>query len=59
MEKIRAVSARTSKSNTPESDAQPRVWHTVTDNAGKTHEVYARDPMDAIDMFNKRQSSEA
>jgi hypothetical protein len=53
--KLRASSAHVTESNTPESDMQPRVWHTVTDNTGKQHQIYAKDPMDACEMFNKRQ----
>jgi hypothetical protein len=57
MNKVRAVSAHTTNPNTPESDNQPRVWHTVTDSEGKEHQVYASDPMDAIDMLNQRLRS--
>jgi len=47
------LSARVSKPNTPESDQCARVWHIVTDNGVET-ELYAKDPMDAIDMYKQR-----
>jgi hypothetical protein len=51
---VRALSAHTKEFNTPESDRQARVWHVVKDTAGNKHEVYAKDPGDAIDMVNDR-----
>ena len=47
------ITARVSNPNTPESDGQIRVWHTVTDNDVKI-EIYAKDPMDAIEMYKLR-----
>ena len=48
------ISARTEHPNTPESDCQPRVWHIVTDDNGDEHHLYAKDPMDAIEMYKQR-----
>lgn len=49
---MRAVSARTTYPNTPESDLRERVLHTVTLSDGSSITVYARCPMDAIDVAN-------
>lgn len=57
--KPKAFSARVTNPNTPESDLQPRVWHTVRDTEGKEHQVYATDPRDAIKVFNARQEDPA
>ena len=51
---LRVISASTSKTNTPESDRQPRVWHTVHLSDGTEEEVYATDPMDAIEMMRNK-----
>jgi hypothetical protein len=53
MKKIYAQSAWTKHPNTPETDMQLRVLHVVNLSDGKTVEVMAIDPMDAIDKVNK------
>lgn len=50
----KAISARVTTHNNPESDSCRYVWHTVTDSVGKVHQIYASDPMDAIKQFNQR-----
>ena len=50
-----SITARVEHPNTPETDAQTRVWHIVVDEDGTEHHEYARCPMDAIEMFRKRQ----
>lgn len=50
---MRAVSAHTTHPNTPETDMQERVIHTVTLSDGSTRYVWAVDPIDAINLVNK------
>lgn len=50
---MKAISARTAKPNTAETDKMDRVWHVVTDNVGGTHQVLATDPIDAINKFDQ------
>ena len=47
--------ARTTYPNTPESDQQREVLHTVTDDAGKEHTLYAACPIDAMEKFRLMQ----
>ena len=49
------ITAQVKNPNTPESDKEIRVWHIVTSDDGVEHEIYAKDPMDAIDMYKARQ----
>jgi len=51
--KARGRSAHTKFPNTPETDKLEFVWHIVTDACGVEHEILAREPGEAIDMFNK------
>ena len=50
---LRAVSARTTNSNTPESDMQTFVPHTVRMSDGSERTIMAREPGDAIDKVNR------
>ena len=50
---IKAISARVSQPNTPETDAMEIVWHTVTLSDGRELRVLAMDPIDAINKANK------
>lgn len=50
---MRAVSAHVTHPNTPESDLQERVIHTVTLSDGTTRYVWAVCPINAIDLVNK------
>ena len=54
MKQARAVMANTTYPNTKESDLMDKVWHTVTDSEGKNFQVFAMDPIDAIDKYNKQ-----
>lgn len=49
---MRAVEARVKFPNTPDSDKQLRVLHVVTLDDESTVEVWATDPIDAIDIAN-------
>lgn len=57
MTQVRAISARTAQSNTPESDMEREVLHVVSyqGSDGKIRQVtiMAEDPMDAIDKVNR------
>lgn len=59
IQQIRFMSACVEFENTPDSDAQPRVWHVVsgTNSDGRLVrlKVYAKDPMDAIDVARYRK----
>jgi hypothetical protein len=51
------LSAHVEHPNTPESDKQDRVWHIVhytEDGEKQQMQVYATDPLDAIDTVRKR-----
>lgn len=50
---MRAVSAKVSQPNTPESDLRRLVLHTVTLSNGLQTELMATDPIDAIDRVNR------
>ena len=50
---MRAVSAHVTHPNTPESDTQILVWHTVTMSDGTEMRVLAMDPPDALNKANK------
>jgi hypothetical protein len=52
MKEVRAIAARTTNPNTPESDQQTMVLHTVTMSDGTERRVYATDPMAAIAKVN-------
>ena len=61
MSNYQHYSARTSGPNDAYSDAQTRVWHTVSfyqDNVKKDVELYAKDPMDAIHMLRLRHEED-
>jgi hypothetical protein len=51
------MQARTTYPNTPESDQMAEVMHTVTDDNGKEHTLYAACPIDAIEKFRLMQLS--
>lgn len=56
---MKYYSAGTKYPNTPESDRQPKVWHTVRamgDDDGRWYEtdVYASDPQAAIEQSQYR-----
>ena len=53
---LTASSAYTTNPNTPESDSQARIWHTVKDQFHNEHQVYAECPMTAIAQFNARKT---
>lgn len=53
MKNKRAVSSYVSQPNTPETDAQHMVWHTVILSDGTNTQIMATDPMDAIDRVNR------
>lgn len=56
MKTYTGYSARTTNRNTPESDMQPTVQHTVSfleDGDRKEIQVHATDPMDAIQMIQR------
>jgi len=47
----------TTKSNTPFTDTQPRIWCTVTyvkNEQACEEQAYASDPLDAIEMVQRR-----
>jgi hypothetical protein len=45
------MEAFTTYPNTPESDLQPLVMHTVVDDYGDEHEFMAMCPIHAIELF--------
>ena len=47
--RVRVVSAHTSRPNTPESDLQPTVMHDVHLSDGTVVKMMAIDPIDAMD----------
>lgn len=49
---MRAVSAKTTYPNTPESDLQGLVCHTVTLDNGLKVRIYAKCPISAINLIN-------
>ena len=49
---MRATEARVKFPNTPDSDKQFRVLHVVTLDDGSTVEIWATDPLDAIEEVN-------
>ncbi len=51
--KLQAFGAHTKFPNTPETDQCQVVLHVVDMSDGTTREVYARDPMDAIEKVNR------
>lgn len=52
MTHLRAVYAHVAQPNTPETDAQPKVMHTVKLSDGTFRQIMATDPMNAIDLIN-------
>lgn len=60
-DRVTHLSAHTTNSNSPETDAMPRVWHTVNgvgpDGSDMTIQIYATDPMDAITTARRRPFS--
>lgn len=52
-EQLRAVSASTAQSNTPETDMMSTVLHDVTLSDGEIVTVRAACPSDAIDIVNR------
>ena len=50
---LRAVSSYVSQPNTPETDAMPKVMHTVNLSDGSRRQIMATDPCNAIEQVNR------
>jgi hypothetical protein len=49
---MKAISAKTTYPNTPESDCKPRVLHDVALDDGFTVQVMSADPIMAVNIVN-------